>query len=309
MDDVTPVPTSPFEAIRHADPAGDYWMAREPMPLLEYSSWQRFEEAIQRFEEAIQRAMADCVKAGQGVEETFSLDVNVSGKRGPKQKDYHLTRYACRLIAMTAQTAGDVAARARTYFSDRVEEAEQLLDPELAYREWRRRAIVSYIAHGYSAEWAERRVDDIAARNALTHEWQVRGIADKEYPILTDRLHMGAFGLTIAEHKALKDFDVTYRGKKPVYKGDPPPAMTATELALNALASTIARELHVSNDSNDSQGFAQIDGDVDTAGRIVGDTRRQIETATGRDVVSPQNLLRNPDGGLWGLVPPDEDAE
>jgi hypothetical protein len=274
-------------------------MARELMPLLEYSSWQRFEEAIQR-------AMTDCAKAGRGVEENFSHNVKVSGKRGPKQKDYRLTRYACRLIAMTAQTAGDVAALARTYFSDRVEEAEQLLDPELAYREWRRRAIVSYIAHGYSAEWAERRVDDIAARNALTHEWQVRGIADKEYPILTDRLHMGAFGLTIAEHKALKDFDVTYRGKKPIYKGDLPPAMTATELALNALASTVAHELHV---SNDSQGFAQIGGDVDTAGRIVGDTRRQIEAATGRDVVSPQNLLRNPDAGLWGLISPDEDDE
>jgi hypothetical protein len=210
---------------------------------------------------------------------------------------------------MTAQTTGAVAALARTYFSDRVEEAEQFLDPELAYQEWRRRAIVSYIAHGYSAEWAERRVDDIAARNALTHEWKVRGIANKEYPILTDRLHMGAFGLTIADHKALKDFDVTYRGKKPVYKGDLPPAMTATELALNALASTVARELHV---SNDSQGFGQIGSDVDTAGRIVGDTRRQIETATGRSVVSSNNLLCNPDGGLWGLMPPeavDEDAE
>jgi hypothetical protein len=207
---------------------------------------------------------------------------------------------------MTAQTGGDVAAQARTYFSDRVDEAEQVLDPELAYHEWRRRAIVSCIAHGYSAEWAERRVDDIAARNALTHERSVRGIADKEYPILTDRLHMGAFGLKIAEHKSLKDFEVTYRGKKPIYKGELPPAMTATELALNALASTVARELHV---SNDSQGFTQIASDVDTAGRIVGDTQRQIESATGRSVVSSQNVLRNPDGGLWELATPDEESE
>jgi hypothetical protein len=135
----------------------------------------------------------------------------------------------------------------------------------------------------------------------LTHEWQVRGIADKEYPILTDRLHMGAFGLKVAVHKALKHFDVTYRGKTPVYKGDLPAAMTATELALNALASTVARELHVSNDSH---GFGEIGSDVDTAGRIVGDTRRQIEAATGRAVVSADNLLRNPDGGLWSLMPP-----
>jgi hypothetical protein len=184
MDDgLTPTSISPFEAIRHSDTAGDFWTARELMPLLEYSSWQRFEEAIQR-------AMADCAKAGRPVGENVNPTVRVSGTRGPKQKDYRLTRYACRLVAMTAQTAGTVAAQARTYFSDRVDDAEQLLDPELAFREWRRRAILSYIAHGYTSEWAERRVDDIAARNALTQEWGVRGIVEKEFPVLNDRLHM-----------------------------------------------------------------------------------------------------------------------
>lgn len=300
MDDMMPVPASPFETIRHSDDEGDYWTARELMPLLEYSTWQKFEEAVQR-------AMTDCAKAGRDVGENFNPKVKNSSKAaGRPGRDYRLTRYACRLIAMTAQTSGAVAAQARTYFSDRVDDAEQLLDPELAYREWRRRAILSYMAHGYSAEWAERRVDDIAARNALTHEWSIRGIADKEYPILTDQLHMGAFGLKIADHKALKEFEVTYRGKKPTYKGDLPPAMTATELALNALASTVARELHA---SNDSQGFQQISSDVGVAGRIVGDTRRQIEAATGRPVVSPQNLVRAPDGGLWGIAAPDEDAD
>jgi hypothetical protein len=269
------------------------------MPLLEYSSWQKFEEAIQR-------AMTDCAKSGRDVADNFNLEVKNSETRGRKAKDYRLTRYACRLITMTAQTSGTVAAQARTYFSDRVDEAEQLLDPEFAFQEWRRRAIASYVAHGYSAEWAERRVDDIVARNGLTHEWHVRGITEKEYPILTDQLHMGAFGLKIAEHKALKRFEVTYHGKKPIYKGDLPPAMTATELALNALASTVARELHV---SNDSQGFAQISSDVETAGRIVGDTRRQIEAATGRPVVSPRNMLKQPDGGLWGIAAPDDDIE
>jgi hypothetical protein len=149
-------------------------------------------------------------------------------------------------------------------------------------------------------------VDDIAARNALTQEWSIRGIAEKEYPILTDRLHMGAFGLKIADHKALKEFEVTFRGKKPIYKSDLPPAMTATELALNALASTVARELHV---SNDSQGFTQIASDVETAGRIVGDTRQQIEAATARPVVSPRNLRRTPDGGIWAIAEPDNDSD
>jgi hypothetical protein len=118
--------------------------------------------------------MADCAKAGRAVEENFSPAVRISGKRGPKQKEYRLTRYACRLIAMTAQTTGTRASEARTYSSDRIDDAEQLLDPEVAFREWRRRAILSYLAHGYSAEWAERRMDDIAARNALTQAWGPR---------------------------------------------------------------------------------------------------------------------------------------
>lgn len=46
-----------------------------------------------------------------------------------------------------------------------------------------------------------------------------------------------------------------------------------------------------------------------TAGRIVGDTRRQIEAATGRPVVSSRNMREDPDGGLWGIAVPDEDTD
>ena len=45
------------------------------------------------------------------------------------------------------------------------------------------------------------------------------------------------------------------------------------------------------------------------AGRIVGDTRHQIEAATGRPVVSSRNLLRDPDGGLWEISAAAEDGE
>jgi DNA-damage-inducible protein D len=59
--------TSLFESIRHTDESGDYWMARELMPLLEYSSWQKFEDAIQR-------AMTDCAKSGRDAAENFNLE-------------------------------------------------------------------------------------------------------------------------------------------------------------------------------------------------------------------------------------------
>ena len=306
-----------FEGIRHTDERGDFWSARELMPLVEYTAWQDFENSIRR-------AMVDCGKSERSVKENFEVF-----RRSPKnlttggraQKDYRLTRYACRLVVMASRTEGDVAAQARTYFSDKVEQAEQaerpqtleLVElpptPELAFIVWRERVIRGFLADGYSFEWAQQRVDDIVARNDLTREWSVRGIKDNEYRVLTNRLHMGAFGLSIEQHKGVKNFPVTYQGKKMVYKGDLPPAMTRTELALNSLASSVARDLH---ERNDSQGFAEITGDVNVAGRIVGDTRRQIEAATGQPVVSPRNMIREPDGGLWAQLPaaePDQEDE
>jgi len=301
-EDETP---TPFERIRHTDEQGDFWLARELMPLLEYHKWQDFEDAIKR-------AIEDCAKSERSVEEHFEVFTRSrknSQAGGRPQKDYRLTRYACRLVVMASRTTGDVAAQARTYFSDRVEQAEQLdaaelpPTPELAFIVWRERVIRGLLADGYSLEWAQQRVDDIVARNELTHEWSVRGIKDNEYRVLTNRLHMGAFGLSIEEHKGVKNFPVTYQGKRMVYKGDLPPAMTRTELALNSLASSVARDLH---ELNDSQGFDAITGDVDVAGRIVGDTRRQIEAATGQPVVSPRNMLHEPDGGLWAQLPAPE---
>ncbi|HUY79206.1 MAG TPA: hypothetical protein VMV29_20730 [Ktedonobacterales bacterium] len=57
---------SPFERIRHTDEGGDYWLARELAPLLEYSAWQDFDTAAQR-------AMADCAKSGRSVDEHFEV--------------------------------------------------------------------------------------------------------------------------------------------------------------------------------------------------------------------------------------------
>lgn len=77
------------------------------MPLLEYRSWQKFEDAIQR-------AMTDCARSGREVADNFNLEVKnkvgASEMRGRKARDYLLSRYVCRLIAMNAQTLGPAAA-------------------------------------------------------------------------------------------------------------------------------------------------------------------------------------------------------
>lgn len=294
MNDDLDLVVSPFAQICHTDELGGYWTARELMEKLEYATWQDFHNAIKR-------AMKDCEQAGRDISENFREIPKVSGARGPAQKDYRLTRYACHLIVMTARTDSAVSALARTYFSDKVTEAEQA-----DFEEWRRRAIQSYVAHGYSATWARRRVDGVVIRNKLTHEWSVRGIEDREFPVLTDAMHMDMFGLSIEHHKGVKNFPVTYRGKRARYKGELRPSLTDVELAIVGLGESVARELHI---ARNSQGFSEIQQDVHEAGQIAGETRQRIEQATGRAVVSPRNMVTDPDGGLWTALPSGDESD
>ena len=54
-----------FEDIKHIDEKGnEYWLARELMPLLEYSKWERFSNAIEN-------AKISCEKSGYNVDDHF----------------------------------------------------------------------------------------------------------------------------------------------------------------------------------------------------------------------------------------------
>ena len=112
---------TPFDSIRHVDEQGnEYWSARELMGMLGYSTWQRFEGPITKAKE-------DCGKAGRSIEEHFHKNVKVRENGGTDTEDYLLTAYACRLVVMASRTRDkDIASKARTYFSDKVEQAELL---------------------------------------------------------------------------------------------------------------------------------------------------------------------------------------
>lgn len=303
MTDMQPMPsTSPFDGIRHEDEQGEYWMARELAKALGYNgagAWQNFERAI---------AEAKTASANQGydVGMVFSdITKNPAKAGGRPSRDYRLTRFACYMIALSADGTKEQVAAAKVYFAvkTRLQELAEA-DPELL--EWHRRAVLSYIARGYSREWAEQRVKTIVARNALTHEWSVRGIKDEEFPILTDAMHMDMFSLSIEEHKGVKNFPITRKGKRLVHKGELREAETQVELAITNLGEVVARDLHI---RHDSQGFQQIARDVHEAGRIAGNARREIEAVTGEPVVSPRNMIKEPDGGLWAQLPAPQDDD
>lgn len=62
----------------------EFWYARDLMPLLGYSTWRQFAEAIERAKEA-------CKKSNRIVENDF-LPAPVKSSGGRPREDYFLTR-------------------------------------------------------------------------------------------------------------------------------------------------------------------------------------------------------------------------
>ena len=103
-----------FEDIKHIDKNGiEFWLARELMPILQYSNWQNFERIIDK-------AKIACENSGIRVIEHFT-DINKTIKmpKGAEKTipDYKLTRYACYVIAQNGDSRKKVIATAQTYFA------------------------------------------------------------------------------------------------------------------------------------------------------------------------------------------------
>ena len=103
-----------FEEIKHINEFGEeYWSARELMPILQYSNWQNFEKIIDKAKVACQNSNAQVVDHFTDVNKM----VQIGSGAYRKQLDYHLTRYACYLIAQNGDARKKVIALAQTYFA------------------------------------------------------------------------------------------------------------------------------------------------------------------------------------------------
>lgn len=161
------------------------------------------------------------------------------------------------------------------------ERIQEIENPEIAQE----RMMEIYRHKGYDEQWIHRRIQTIKNRKELTNEWDLRGAVEKDYEFFTALMSKSTFGITPVEHKTLKNL-----GRENLRDN-----MTDIELALVNIGELTAKELHR---SRNTVGRANLRKDVSDAGKIAGNTRRQIESKTGRKVVSKtkheeQNLLNN----------------
>ena len=153
------------------------------------------------------------------------------------------------------------------------ERIEEVIDPELTIE----RALDTYAKKGYSPEWINQRMQTIRARKELTDAWDAHGVKKgKEYGILTDEVTKAWSGMTTRQYK-------NHKGLKKENLRD---NMSTLELALNMLAEATTTEL---TNAQNPRGLEENRAVAKQGGKVAGNARKEIESQTGRPVITSDN--------------------
>jgi len=157
------------------------------------------------------------------------------------------------------------------------ERLEEIDDPEQGIE----RLMEYYHRKGYSESWINQRLKSIEVRKELTDEWERRGvIKGQEFAVLTDIITQAWSGLTTKQYKQHKGLKTESLRDK----------MTNLELVLNMLAEATTTEI---SKEKQPQTAAQNREIAKQGGEIAGNTRKEIETKTGKRIVSSLNAKSN----------------
>lgn len=202
-----------FEELRQANEHGaEYWSARDLQSQLGYSQWRRFEDAIKR-------AITSCAASGNDPQHHFaSVGKMIElGKGGLREvEDYHLSRFACYLIAQNGDPRKPEIAYAQKYFA--IQARRQELSDQAAA----------------DTERLELRKQTSEEFKALSGAAQDAGVQSKMFGIFHDAGYKGLYGgLGGAAIKARKTIPE---------KDNLLDRMNATELAANQFRMTQTRD-------------------------------------------------------------------
>lgn len=156
------------------------------------------------------------------------------------------------------------------------ERIEETIDPEQTID----RALETYAKKGYSREWINQRLQAIQVRKELTDEWEQRGVKKGvEYAILTDEITKAWSGMTTR----------AYKNHKGLTKQNLRDNMTTTEIILNMLAETAAKNI---SQNENPKNFEENQSVARRGGRIAGNARKELEAEIGHTVISEKDATQ-----------------
>lgn len=215
-----------FEGLKQLNEHGvEYWSARALQPMLGYSQWRRFEQAIER-------AITSCKESENLPEHHFAgADKMIElGKGGLRDiDDYQLSRFACYLIAQNGDPRKPEIARAQQYFA--IQTRRQELSDQLAA----------------DIERLELRKQTSEEFKALSGAAQNAGVQSKMFGVFHDAGYKGLYG-------GLGNDAIKIRKGIPA-KEQLMDRMNATELAANQFRMTQTRD-KLAHDNIRSQSHA-----------------------------------------------------
>jgi len=153
------------------------------------------------------------------------------------------------------------------------ERLDQLLDPELSIKQ----GLEDYRRLGYSDDWINQRLKSIEIRKDLTDQWKEHNVEEGvQYAALTDIIYQAWAGKTAKEYKKFKGL------KKENLRDN----MTNEELVLNMLAELSATSITKAKNPQTLEENALC---AHEGGNVAAIARRELESKTGRSIVSPLN--------------------
>ena len=236
-----------FEDLKQTNTHGaEYWSARDLQSLLGYSQWRRFEQAIER-------AKSSCKESGNSPDHHFAgAGKPITGGKGAVQlvDEYHLSRFACYLIAQNGDPRKPEIAQAQKYFA--VQTRRQELSDQAAA----------------DLERLELRKQTAEEFKALSGAAQDAGVQNNMFGVFHDAGYKGLYGGlgrdAIKVRKAIPDKDNLLD------------RMNATELAANQFRMTQTRDKlgreRVQNQSQAVQTHEQVGKEVRDAIKRIGGT-------------------------------------
>ncbi|WP_394756483.1 hypothetical protein [Rhodoferax sp.] len=155
------------------------------------------------------------------------------------------------------------------------ERMQEMADPALSLD----RARQTWQHHGRSDKWIQQRMTGQETRNKLTDYWSEHDVKKgSEFAILTNIIHKEWSGVSVAEHKDMKNLSSHNLRDH----------MSEAELIFTALAELSTRQIAESAQAN---GMAENKSAAKTGGRIARQARNQLENQTGKSVVTGANYL------------------